>query len=266
MTDRARPDPGSDTLPLADPADVAAALPDPAACVVLLDFDGTLSHLVDDPDAAAAVDGAAAAAAALAERTRVVFVSGRAIDNLRPRLPADIAAEWAGGHGAEYADGQDPVEPRVDDVDLVVAHRDAAVREVGELVDLDEGWVIETKPTGMAVHWRMVADPSGQHDAVLEILRRHAVGGMQVTHGHDVVELRPAGVDKGTAVARLLDDDGRVPVSFGDDVTDEDMFAEVVARGGMAIQVAREPRPTHARWRVAGPDEVVSLLAAWAAR
>jgi trehalose-phosphatase len=264
MTDDEAREPTNDDLPLTDPEELAAALPDPASCVVLLDFDGTLSHLRDDPDAAEAVEGVDAAVHRLAATTRIVFVSGRAIDNLRPRLPTDIDAEWAGGHGAEYAARGDEVEPLVDDVDRVVGRRDAAIEEVAAIIDVDAGWVIERKPTGMAVHWRMVDDPSAHHQRVVDVLHRHAVDGMQVAHGHDVVELRPAGLDKGTAAARLLDGDDRTPIAIGDDVTDEDMFAEVVARAGVAVLVAAEPRSTLARWRVAGPEQVVTLLMAWA--
>lgn len=250
---------------LSTPSDVAAGLPAPTGCVLLLDFDGTLSHLVDEPGAAAPTEGVAEAVVALAEVARVVFVSGRAVDDLRGRLP-DLDVTFAGGHGAELAHGRGPVQPQVDDVERVVDHRDRSIAALADLVGEVEGWRIEPKPTGVAVHSRMVADPAAHMDAVLAILDRHAVDDMEVTHGHHVVELRPAGVDKGVAVARLLDGESRTPVAFGDDVTDEDMFAEVVARDGVAVVVATESRETHAAWRVADPDAVVATLAAWADR
>lgn len=255
----ASPGPG-----LAAPHDVVAALPALEECVVLLDFDGTLSDLVDDPGAAAPVAGAAEAVEALASRTRVLLVSGRAIDDLRPRLPDTLDVTFAGGHGAELAHGRQPVQAMVDDVDLVTRHRDQAVTEVRAVIHDEPGWVVEVKPTGLAVHSRMVDDPALRLDRIMQILEAHEVGGMEVAHGHDVVELRPVGVHKGVAVARLLADDDRIPVAFGDDVTDEDMFAEVVSRDGLAVLVATSPRPTHARWRVADPDAMATLLAAWA--
>lgn len=251
-------------LPLSSPEQVARGLPDVGDCVVLLDFDGTLSPLVDDPAAAAPADGVARAVQALAARTRVVFVSGRAVDDLRPRLPDGLDVSYAGGHGAELAHGDGPVLAQVDDVATVVAHRDAAIAELESLVGSVPGWVIEPKPTGVAVHSRMVAQPEEYLDDVLEILARHAIKDMQVTHGHHVVELRPAGVDKGVAVGHLLDGEHRRPVAFGDDVTDEDMFAEVVARDGVAVVVATEARDTHASWRLDGPDAVVDTLTRWA--
>jgi trehalose-phosphatase len=252
-------------LALASPEEVAAALPPVAESVVLLDFDGTLSHLVDQPGAAAPADGAADAIRALAAHTRVVLVSGRSVGDLRPRLPDDLDVTFAGGHGAELAHGQGDVEPLVADLERVIDHRDAAIEKLRGIVGDVEGWVIEVKPTGVAVHYRMVADPAAHMDRVLAVLEAHAVADMEVTRGHAVVELRPAGVNKGVAVARLIDHDPRVPVAFGDDVTDEDTFAEVVARDGIAVLVATEPRETHASMRLADPDAVVATLAAWAA-
>ena len=261
---RTRPDEDHE-LALSTPAEVAAALPPVDEAVVLLDFDGTLSHLVDQPGAAEPTDGAAAAIESLAARTRVVLVSGRSVDDLRPRLPDDLDVTFAGGHGAELAHGQGDVEPMVADLGRVTEHRDAAIDELRGIVGDVEGWVIEVKPTGVAVHYRMAADPDAHMARVLDVLEAHAVADMEVTRGHAVVELRPAGVNKGVAVERLIDHDPRIPVAFGDDVTDEDTFAEVVARDGIAVLVATEPRATHASMRLADPDAVVAALTAWAA-
>nr|WP_274388202.1 trehalose-phosphatase [Salsipaludibacter albus] len=228
-----------------------------------MDFDGTLSHLVDDPASAGPADGAADVVGRLAERTRVVVVSGRPVDVLRGFLPADLPVTWAGGHGAEVAEADGPIEPAAD-LQVVHARRDAAQEALEALLaDAPAGWHVELKPTGLAVHSRLVEDPSAHADRVRALLDHHAGDDMEVSTGHDVVELRPAGVDKGVAVSRLLADDHRVPVAIGDDVTDEDTFAVAVAGGGTAILVATTPRRSHATMRVADPDEVVALLAAW---
>lgn len=245
------------------PVTLARDLPAVEDAVVLLDFDGTLSPLVDDPATAGPADGAADVVARLAARTRVVVVSGRPVEALRSFLPGDLPVTWAGGHGAEVAEADGPIEPLAD---LAVVHerRDAAEAALGDLLaEAPAGWHVELKPTGLAVHSRLVEDPSGHAGRVRALLDHHAGEVMEVSTGHDVVELRPAGVDKGVAVARLLASDDRVPVAIGDDVTDEDTFAVAVDRGGVAILVATEPRPSRAGFRVTDPDEVVALLAAW---
>lgn len=266
MTTASPDGPAHDDLPLATPQEVAAALPPVEDAVVLLDFDGTLSHLVDEPGAAAPAAGAAEAIRALAGRTRVVLVSGRSVDDLRPRLPDDLDVTFAGGHGAELAHGQEDVQPLVADLDRVTHHRDGAIEKLRAILGDVPGWVIEVKPTGVAVHSRMAADADAHMGEVMEVLDAHAVADMEVTRGHDVVELRPAGVNKGVAVARLLADEDRTPVAIGDDVTDEDTFAEVVVRDGIAVLVATQSRATHARMRLSDPDAVVAALRAWARR
>ena len=82
---------------------------------------------------------------------------------------------------------------------------------------------------------------------------------------HMMWEVRPRGVDKGTAVAALMERPpfrGRLPVFLGDDVTDEDGIAAAAAMGGVGLRVqdvfgdaagvrawlqARSPRAGHGR-------------------
>lgn len=250
---------------LSTPAEVVDLLPALDDAVLLLDFDGCLSSLVDDPEAAVPADGAIDALTALAARTRVVLVSGRPVSFLRRQVPVDVGVSYAGGHGAEFAEGGDEVQPLVD-VEVVQRRRDAAIRDLDDLLGDQPGWYVEPKPTGVAVHSRRVADPAEYLDRVRHVLESHTGDDMVVLPSHEVLELRPAGVDKGTAAAHLLGDDPRRPVSFGDDVTDEAMFAVAVDRGGMAVVVSTEPRETRAAARVRDPDDVVAVLAGWAAR
>ena len=60
--------------------------------------------------------------------------------------------------------------------------------------------------------------------------------------GKRVVEIKPAGIDKGTAVAEYLAEPpfrGRRAVFIGDDLNDEHGFAEVNRLGGVSIKVGR---------------------------
>ena len=81
-----------------------------------------------------------------------------------------------------------------------------------------------------------------------------------VQAGNCVVELKPRGVNKGTAIRDFMGEApfaGRRPVFIGDDVTDEDGFTAVNALGGYSIKVG--PGETKARWRIAD----VAALATW---
>ena len=82
-----------------------------------------------------------------------------------------------------------------------------------------------------------------------------------------VVELKPAGRDKGRAIAEFMAEPpfaGRTPVFIGDDVTDEFGFGVVHRLGGHAVKVGAGP--SAARHRIADAAAVRERLALWAAR
>jgi trehalose 6-phosphate phosphatase len=230
----------------ADPsvAEHAARLAERAGEVALcLDFDGTLSPIVDDPQAARPQHGIVALLGPLAARfAAVALVSGR---------PAAYLAEHAAAPGVRYLglyglqeirDGQVQVDPRLEAARpaVVAAHQDlrdsAAVRDSG-------AW-LEDKEYAVAVHTRRVADPdqwAAPIDAVArEVADRH---GLEVVPGKLVWELRPAvRSDKGDAVRRVVAESAaREVVVVGDDLGDLAAFAaaaEFAAEGRDGLRVA----------------------------
>jgi trehalose 6-phosphate phosphatase len=259
----------SDSLPLDDPSGLAGRLGPATDRLVVLDFDGVLSPIVDHYDQAAPAAGAVAALTALAEVTTVAVVSGRTVADIRRRL-GELAVTVAGGHGAELvlADGTD--DPLVDPATLAEA-LDRAQADVDALVGDEPGWFIERKGTSLAVHHRLAPTESVDTHLprVRAILEHHTASppGFAVLDGKAVLELRPADVDKGRALDRIAADSGALrPLMLGDDVTDEDAFRVARARGGDAVLVADEPRPTAATHRLSDPDAVVRFLEALAAR
>jgi len=76
------------------------------------------------------------------------------------------------------------------------------------------------------------------------------------------VEIKPAGIDKGTAVAEYLAESpfrGRHPVFIGDDLNDEHGFAEVNRLAGVSIKVGSGK--SCARYRLTGVAAVRHWLA-----
>jgi trehalose 6-phosphate phosphatase len=79
-----------------------------------------------------------------------------------------------------------------------------------------------------------------------------------------VYELKPAGVDKGSAIAEFMSEApfaGRLPVFLGDDVTDETGFLAVNRLGGHSVKIGEGE--SAARWRLADPAAAKSWLGAW---
>lgn len=211
---------------------------------LFLDVDGCLIDFADAPDAVRLPRRLPATLARLAERLdgAVALVSGRPLAGL-DRLFAPLRMPGAGLHGLELRSGD-----RLRSAPATPAAL-AGIRDEASILALDyPGVIVEDKGAALALHWR--AAPTAR-----EILRGLAIAalprlpGYRLQHGDNVVELRPADCDKGTAIAAMLEEPpfrGRVPVFAGDDLTDESGFAVVNARGGLSVLVGpREPSAAH---------------------
>ena len=258
----------------ADPsvAEHAARLTKRAHDVALcLDFDGTLSPIVDDPQAARPQHGIIELLEPLAARfAAVALVSGR---------PAAYLAEHAPGPGVRYLglyglqeihDGQVRVDQRLEVARPKVVAAAEALRDAPAV--RDSGAWLEDKQFAVAVHTRRVAEPdrwAGPIDqAARQIAQRY---GLEVIPGKLVWELRPpVQADKGDAVRRVVAESGaREVVMVGDDLGDLPAFAAVAglaAEGvdGLRVAVRSEEAPpqllAEADLVVGGPSGVLNFL------
>lgn len=231
---------------------------------LFLDFDGTLSPIVEDPADAALLDGVGALVARLATRLPVAIVSGRGAEDVRGRVAVD-AVHVAGSHGFEIIGPDGARHDHPDAAAAIPALTDVAARLQDEIGDVP-GVIIEPKRFGLTVHDRMVADRD--LDAVRAATEAAAAAHpeLRITHGKRVTELRPAvDWDKGRAVEWLLARVGTehpVAIYIGDDRTDEDAFA-VLDDDALTVMVASADdttRRTGARFRVEDPGQVRTLL------
>lgn len=251
------------------PADLAARLlaaGGGSGPLLLLDHDGTLSPIAPTPDAADLPAPTRAALADLAVLTDVAVVSGRGLDDLVARL-GDLPLTLVAEHGLRVRRPDGAVEPLADGLDPAVLGSLRA--DLAALLPGGEGWLVEDKGVGVAVHHRLVAPDAA--DALLPRVRSlleaaARAGGGTVQDGHAVLELRAAGADKGGAVRHLAAaHPGRTVVMVGDDRTDEPALAVAEELGGVGVLVAEGPRPSAASVRLRDPAEVAALLTALAA-
>jgi trehalose-phosphatase len=230
--------------------------------LAFLDFDGTLSPIVDEPSQAVLAPGMGDVIERLSRRALVAVVSGRGADDVRARIGrTDV---WtAGSHGFEIVS---PSGERHDHPDAAPAQAalDLAAESLEASLRAIEGVRIEPKHLGLSVHDRMVADDdvAEVRAAVLAQVEQHPR--LRATHGKRVIELRPdIDWDKGAAVAWLqarVAGDRAVSLYIGDDTTDEDAFA-VIGTDGVTIVVAgSDSRASIAEWSVSDTDEVRAVL------
>jgi trehalose-phosphatase len=249
----------------------------PAESAALFDVDGTLAPIVGDPGDSAVPAETSAALRELAARFALVgCVSGRRAADAR-RLVGVEELVYVGNHGLELlAPGEEEAE-----LDPVVAPNPLAAREfVGGLGALPGGAGLRVEDKGpiQALHWRGAPDEREAELQAQGIAEGARGAGLEPRFGRKVLELWPvAGIDKGTAVRRLL---GRPDLGLalfaGDDRTDLDAFralralvAEGELRATVCIGIASDEAPPEllreADAVLRGPGELVDLLRSLAA-
>lgn len=213
-----------------------------ATCALFLDIDGTLVDLAATPDAVLVDADVAALLPALAAHLggALALITGRAIADA-DRLFRGVTLPIAGQHGCERraADGTLHVHtPAPGGIEQLRA-------AIGELANQYEGLLLEDKGSTLALHYRRAPRLAGHlHRAVRAHLATAIAAGasLQLQTGKGIVEIRPDGRDKGTAITEYMTESpfaGRVPVFVGDDCTDEYGFEAVARAGGWGVKVGR---------------------------
>lgn len=258
-------------------AGLAALLAAPARAVVAVDYDGTLAPIVARPEDARPASGAVAALDALADRVgRLAVVSGRAANDVVSLggLSGVGRLQVLGHYGLERWSGgrldSPPVAPGV----AVARERLAAL-----IATAPAGVHVEDKHQSLVVHTRPAADPAAALAALAgPVAAIAAATDLEVVPGRLVLELRPAGTDKGTALRALVADrDAAAVLYVGDDLGDlpaYDVVDDLRATGVPGVTVASvdpslDDAPpelaTRADLVLAGPADVVAFLADLAA-
>ncbi len=230
---------------------------------VFYDFDGTLSEIVKDPDAARLVDGAADALTSLSAACPVAILSGRDLADVRERI--GLPGLWyAGSHGFELT-GPDGKHHQNPDAGASIPVLAGAAADLADQLGHIPGVVVEHKRFGVAVHYRNAArDRVGEVTAAVRTEGQRTA--LRVTTGREVIELRPnIDWDKGKTLRWVLDHirDNKgagqlLPIYLGDDITDEDAF-DAVDEDGIAILVRHSDdgdRATAARYALDDPNRV----------
>lgn len=248
---------------------------------LMLDYDGTLTPIVSRPEAAFINPRGMTLLGRLADvpSIRLAIVSGRSIRQLKTFLGniLDKPITLCGLHGGEIRQYPDNIILRTPSVSLRKKLRDfkEQLQVVLNARNLLDGVVVEDKIYTLAMHYRLV--PSENREAVIESFKLlYTAKGdpleaeYRIQPGKEVLELVPAGFDKGDSVRFLAnlwqEEMSGEPITYtyvGDDWTDEQAFRAVRQMNGRAVQIGGSiERDSEATIHLASIDKLYEALEA----
>lgn len=259
--------------------DYAAVVRAGRQLVVALDFDGTLSPIVDNPNVAHIHDDAGGVLDDLAEVVRAIaVVTGRPARQVLALGGLDEVGDAIAEHGRELVVlGQYGNERWTSEQRRVITPKpppglSGLIADLPRLLrraEAADAW-IEEKGLAVAVHTRRLDDPVGSFERLLPLLNaaaqeRH----LSIEPGRFVIEIRASGMDKGKALHGLVAEfEAGAVVFVGDDLGDVPAFEAVLemrAAGMPALLVCSGSDEQSALRElsdlvVPGPDGVMDFL------
>jgi trehalose-phosphatase len=230
--------------------------------LLALDYDGTLTPIVDDPGRALLQTPTREVIESMAQQggVDVAIISGRALKDLQ-RLVGIPGLLYAGNHGMEIKG------PALNFIEPTANVASAAMHELGlelaELLAHIPGVFVEDKGLTLSIHHRRVAPVDAEEvwRTVLGAVERVS-DRFHVTPGAKVYEVRPlVRWNKGAAVTWIREQ-LRIPdtlvIYIGDDFTDEDAFA-ALSRIAVTVRVG-DSATTAAHYLLPSPAEVHAFL------
>jgi trehalose 6-phosphate phosphatase len=231
--------------------------------LAMLDFDGTLSPIVEHPEQAAISQATRLRLEELAAApgVTVAVITGRAAEDVRLRVGLQ-GLDYIGNHGRERI----TADRGPDAADAPVRQQMAQVAASFESkLEGIPGTQVENKGLTVAVHYRRAPRERRREvrEAVAAVIAAFGER-VEASEGKCVFDIVPADqASKGSAALALLEELGGLPdvlpVYCGDDTTDETAFI-ALPEEALTVRVGREDRFTAARFRLDDPDQVAELL------
>lgn len=218
-----------------------------AEWVYFLDVDGTLIDIADTPGDVVVDDGLLDLISLLSATTALALISGRSLADLMERFTLPHRQlPMAAQHGLERINAQGKVfayAPSAQVKALVQERLANALQRHPALLFEDKGIV-------MALHYRRVPHLGALVRRLMKKISTEIGDSYELLAGKCVVEIKPAGINKGTAIDAFMQEPefaGATPVFIGDDNSDEAGFAAVNVLGGVSIKVGSGHSLAHHR-------------------
>ncbi|KAK3159127.1 hypothetical protein QOZ80_2AG0146090 [Eleusine coracana subsp. coracana] len=236
--------------------------------IMFLDYDGTLSPIVADPDAAYMSDAMKEAVRDVAKHFPTAIVSGRCCDKVRYFIGLS-ELYYAGSHGMDIqGPSSNPESVLCQPASEFLPMIDEVYKVLVEKTKSTPGAKVENNKFCLSVHFRCVDEKrwNALAEQVKAVINDYPK--LKLSQGRKVLEIRPSIMwDKGKALEFLLESLGFAncsdvfPVYIGDDRTDEDAFKVLRKRcQGLGILVSKCPKETNASYSLQDPNEVMDFL------
>lgn len=242
--------------------------------LLLFDYDGTLVPIVSHPAWARPDEDLLSFLGQLAARPSytVGIISGRRVRELAEFF-AGLNLYLVGLHGGEAITPEGQYVSYLDDqrvVNLALRGLASKTRELLRMLRQPPGFFLEDKGIALALHYRG-ASPAEVARVVPQFLAwaqdTLEKWDLEILRGKKMVEVRPRGMNKGQAVARLVAawpgrlHPGTMILYAGDDITDEDAFQALSQhREAVTIYIGEAQRPTAACYRLPSPSSLRELI------
>ncbi|RBO95444.1 trehalose-phosphatase [Pseudochrobactrum asaccharolyticum] len=187
----------------------------------------------------------------------LALITGRPVSFVDTIFPSH-SFEIAGLHGAQIRNSDGSIRAlKIDD------RFRAAKRYIEDTLTDYPDIKLEDKEVALALHYR--SNPRLQKTTKDIINKAASITGdnWTVQHGKMVAELRPAGSDKGSALDHFMAKpafQSRIPIAFGDDLTDEAMFAAAHKYSGASAKIGASLQQSCAMSLISSPSALRNWL------
>ncbi len=232
--------------------------------ILCLDYDGTLTPIVEQFDQAIISEAMRQTVHELAQKAPVAIVSGRDNTFIRQHVRLDNVY-YAGSHGYQIS-GPGNYQYEMEQAREMLPVLDRLETTLQGQLDDIEGAALERKRFALAVHYRNVAPGEREEvkQRVQQALREYPE--LKKGGGKMVLEIQPdLDWNKGKAVQLIIEriadrEKGVCPIYIGDDLTDEHAFRALQNYNGIGILVGDHGAATHANFSLTDVKEVQTFI------
>jgi len=246
---------------------VAVRLREAKHILLLIDYDGTLTPIVERPELAHLSPEMKECLQGLVNNPRLTLgiISGRTLGDLQERVGIK-GIIYAANHGLEIEG------PNISFINPAAKQAISSLRslcqDISKAIAAIKGARIDNKELTLSLHYRLVdeAQLDELNKIFTEIVKAPlASGQIRITPSKKAYDIKPAvDWDKGKAVEfiaqKLAGEDKPLMLFLGDDVTDYDGFRTVDMNDGISIFVGKETTEPPAQYFLYSPKEVYQFL------